>query len=351
MADLVDADGGTLSGDEWNRFFEGSFNKIIGHWSTKMTDTHATLTYTSTRWQNATRLTTDGGATSSALATGCTSAVICKQNRVKAIGYTGTTIRFTANSGATWANASTNPPNISTVTSIDFDIEGRAYISGTTAATMGLWYSIDGGDNWTQVGTPASGAFTGVKMHDSTHGLAINTSGGIFYSTNGTTWTDTTHLNVLPNNVTNTEILVLTSGANVSDFSALISARGSSMGETGFVGKYDGTAQAIPNLGIIGRPLKEVSNILKLTNGNIIYAVKNRELGSGYWGPMGITLYMTQDEGVTWYSKFVGILAGYQTSSEKFPWTKIGDVLMEYDTNKVLIYDEYRCFTFDYSFI
>ena len=312
------------------------------------------LPFSATRWQNSISLTTDAGATNSADPFPENRAAICRENKSKAISVgTAGGIEFTTDSGATWTAASTAAANISGMRCVDFRREGRTYIAGEASSGTGLWYSTDGGDNFTQVGTPASGTFTGVSMHDDTHGLAIDTSHNIWFTVDGTTWTDSTYNADMPSGYgvpTTVDIEVTASGANIGDFIALIVYRNSSganpsgyisgRGCSGYCTKFTGAANSTASLvhKAADHSYSSATNFYKLTGGAICYAAEysNAHESSGHtFGGQGV-LYVTEDVGVTWYV----IPLGPTTVAEESNTTTYlirGDCICEYDTNKLLI--------------
>ena len=291
------------------------------------------LAFSSTNWQSRDYDTSDGGATSSGGGYVAGRAFINRADKTKATMVSGTTFEYTIDSGSTWNAITTNPPNITSVKSVDYTHNDLICVAGEASSGAGLWYSTDDGDNFTQVSTPATGNFYGIGMHDTTHGIAISSNGSIWYTTNGTTWTDSTHDISITSNLNVIEVIVTSSGASITDFECLILQRDTSSNsgnsEIGRVEKYDGSGNPTQVLQHNGAPQQSTTtNFWKLTNGAILFIAESHSRGS-----QGI-LYVTDDVGITWYQIDLGSLFGGNAYDA---FADLGDSLTEYDTNKILI--------------
>ena len=300
------------------------------------------LTYSATRWQNVSKLTTDAGATDSSDPYPHNNAAICRANKTKAISWSdnGVDWQYSTDSGATWTVDSTPPANlINGVNCVDYRVDGLIYVAADVASTTGLWYSTDGGDNFTQV-AGALDDFVGVGMHDATHGLAVNDAGKIYFTVDGTTWTDSTYTMQTP--VAKVDIEISASGASIGDFNALMVVRDSdaTVGNyaVGSAYLFDGTANATGSLYHGSDDLyTTATNLYKLTNGAICYAAEysNSPDGAGNWFGGQAVLYATGDVGLNWYVIPLGPIAEPGGTKAYFP---MGDSVSEYDTNKILIF-------------
>ncbi len=126
--------------------------------------------------------------------------VNCKADRTKAIALEKTTGdgAFTSNSGGTWSDSSTNPPNVTILYDISCPTTGLAVAFGdNSGAGENIWVSTDGGNNWAEVsddgGVGAAGVGAG-DMFDGTTGfcMPVNTGDIFITSDSADTWADTT---------------------------------------------------------------------------------------------------------------------------------------------------------------
>lgn len=343
-------DGTTAQAGEVNQNFTDAINsslKLIKLNSFGLTSGFSNiLPFSATRWQNASALTTDAGATNSANPYGKSYAAICRENKAKAVSWSGNGAdwEYTTDSGATWNTTTTAPPNITSITCVDFRREGRIYVAGDVSATTGLWYSTDGGDNFTQVAGTFD-EFVGVSMHDDTHGIAIDNDSNIFFTVNGTTWVDSTYQMSTPSGApSNCDIEVTASGAAIGNFNALMVFRQSSSsvggGAVGYCSKFDGTGNSVAVVSHRSAQggYSSATNFYKLTNGSICYAAEqsNSADSAGNWyGSQGV-LYVTDDSGVSWYVIPLGPTSIANSSNEP-SYPVMGDNITEYDTNKILL--------------
>jgi len=305
----------------------------------KVTDKNNILAFSSTKWQSPSHTTTDAGATYSLGGYGAShSAVVCKENRTKAIAWEDiTSFKYTTDSGDTWTATTTQPANATDIRGVDYTVDGVIYIAGIRdAGGIGLWYSTDDGANFTQV-SGGTDTFIGVGMHDTTHGLAIKSDGYIWYTTNGTSWTNTGHSLNNPSSIEREEVVVISSGANITDFEALLGLRDSSGNDyVGYVEKYDGTGNSSFVLYPNTATDTFTSNLIKLTNGNICYVTCSTNRSDERWWPSGGELYVTKDNGTNWFLIPLGNF-GYYSGSYDEALFATGDSITEYDTNKILI--------------
>jgi len=251
-------------------------------------------------------------------------ATICRDDRTKAIAWAGLNLEWTDDSGSTWNADSTPAPNIAgTANDIDFNFAARAYQAGDTAGTTGLWYSVNGGDDWSQC-AGGYGSFNAVCMHDATHGLAIDDQNNIFFTANGTSWTDTTHQHTGTSDKYYA-IHITASGAAKEDFVAYIVDR--TEGTTGRIYYYDGSGNdATINAFALSGTNPTASDFYTATNGDAFIAMsssnESNEAINLFRLPSGETNFQTRS-----------------IISTGMKITSYGDAIVEYDTDEMLVAD------------
>lgn len=102
---------------------------------------------------------------------------------------------YTTDSGANW-NGDTVGPDDGNMTDIYCMAMGSATVAvcgGDAGANKSIYYTADGGDNWTEATTGTAAVVPGICMGSSTIGYAITVGNDIWKTTDsGVNWTDTT---------------------------------------------------------------------------------------------------------------------------------------------------------------
>ena len=277
------------------------------------------IAHSSSIWTGTELRTTDAGLTWAA-ETMCTDlsakniAKACDANRAYAMAWDGTTnkIRITSDSGATWADASTNPPNCSYITSMDFPTTTRAVIWGDASSGAGVWYSTDGGDNWTQATGTTNGSVVIGSMYDATNGFAVDDNDTTLYvsSDGGQTWSDSTK--------------EAGTAGSASGIIIAISATAYIQHLGGYI--WTGTTSASASQVCYFIAPDKTSNFLEITNGNIYFTANYTFGGKGI-----VFLYKSKDNGATWERCNLGHMYYYAVD--------VPITIDEYDTNKIIIPD------------
>jgi len=329
---------------------------ILGNWKSYS----FILPYSATAWAREDYNTTDAGATATASNSTEEYGWLCLGDTTKGFSSnsSGATIRYTTDSGANWTTGTTRPPNSTTITGGDYSLDGLIYLSGS-GGPCGLWYSTNDGVDFTQVGTPSGNEeFVGVGMHDATHGIAIEAGdGSIWYTTDGTTWTDSGHDWTIDNGLNRSSIYCYASGANLTDFKCLILMRKSDnsdeAGGIGNVGYYDGTKDVNSAAEIYHAggacPYGTTTNFCLLDNGALCFVYASAQQAASPGNNMSATLVVCSNPtasvitggNLTTAPTFYQIPLGLVGRTETYSYNlclQVSDVMNQYDTNKVLIY-------------
>ena len=222
------------------------------------------IRFSSTIWQTSTGLTTDGGATWTN--TGITAYNLAttgsatKGMSIHINNFVGT---YTTNSGATWTTSTTPPANMDAVYSIHSFDGTNGICTGDAGSYKSMWYTSDGGNNWTAATTGSITAVTGCVMASAT--ICYCTSGlDIFKSTDGgINWTDTTH-----------DAPIGWRYAYAIDTDTILS-----INFTGTLSKYVNSTGAVTTIVNFSTSDWVNSNIIKATNGKYYFAMNNTVSG------------------------------------------------------------------------
>ena len=250
-----------------------------------------------------------------------TKAKACDANRTKAIAWDKNAgkIRITSDSGANWADASTAPPNLTSISQLFFPTATRAVAFGTAGAGSSVWYSTDGGDTWAQgTGLTATAVANGC-MFNATNGFAQDDNDTTLYITSngGQTWSDSgqTTGSSLGDNagvnwyaISSTEYMFVTYGLSIFKGST------SSTGELKMIKYTQGGF---------------ISNIVKTTNGNYYFVMYDGAISADVRDTWKVFLYKSKDAGDTWEYCVLDIF-NYAVDMNVA-------TIDEYDTNKLLI--------------
>jgi|TARA_R100001530_G_scaffold2717_1_gene4375 hypothetical protein len=228
---------------------------------------------------------------------------------------------FSTNSGESFTAANDNPDNVSAIKDISYATGGAVVVAvgANDGANSGIWYSSDGGDNWTQSLT-VTGAMTCVDMFSATTGFAVSNNGSVWITVNGgEDWTDTT---------------ADVGGAGAQSIISLSATtyvtcrEGNVWTGTGEGAGPSGSTTQRTSL-VYGGSVY-ISRIIKATNGNLYFTAV---ADSGPAAFFGINLHKSTDSGITWSVKSIMSKTG-SSFDHGSSFAFFG--LTEYDTNKLL---------------
>ena len=284
------SDGESATGADLNDTFDATIKKGTfikqSIYTAPATNGYGLVKFSDSIWITNVRRTTDSGATWSSYG-GSGNFIISDGTKGFYINNSGSAPNYTTDSGATWTASTTAPANVDAI--FGLAQSGDTIVMGGTASSGdGVWYSTDGGDNWTQ-GSSGGAALYYFTMVDSTTGYA--TAGGNIYKTtdSGANWTDTTH-----------------AFSSVRYIYAIDATNVLGLCYNGRLQKYDDTAGTVTQLcygaGISG--YNKVSNIV--SDGTNYYWIKaDYALGDASYGLIYRTTVFKYD-GTNIYSKVIG---------------------------------------------
>lgn len=183
----VDFAGGEIpAAADWNATFDATFKTNFGIRSCATVPGADMVVFDDTKWQTTTHDSTDEGATWAANGGKAIEdhKAVARDNSSYAfsISHVGANAVFTTDKGANWNACAVPPANLNFVWGIDYPTSGMCVITGNaTNGNPGIWFSTNGGNNWTQATTgPNDGvgndtAFS-VSMYDATNGFALGYS-------------------------------------------------------------------------------------------------------------------------------------------------------------------------------
>jgi len=261
--------------DEVNANFNSvlPWMKIVGNQDSSIAS--YLIKFSSTTWSTESRRTTDSGATWAtpgfgggylAAADGTKGVAIDQDNSANSV--------YTTDSGATW-NASSTDPDLDT--SVDcISIYGSVAVCGGRDAggNKQIFYSSDGGNNWSQATTGPTGAggqVWAISMASATVGYAVDNSANIWKTTDGgDNWTDTTDDMGLSRGTmiaTDTDTVYMVDYDNIR------------------LTKYVNSTNTVTSIFQLTNVNGRVSNLVKTTNGDICFA---------FWPSNGTTANVQQ---------------------------------------------------------
>ena len=229
--------------------------------------------------------------------------VNCKADRTAAVALESVTAdgAFTSNSGATWSDTTTNPPNVTAIYDLSCPTTTLAVAFGdNSGAGENIWRSTNGGDDWAEVTDDGAGAAFGCgDMFDGTTGFAIPSAGTDIFITSDSAvnWADSNR--DMPVAVDTRGVLFALS-ATVYIVGVLSD------------GLYKGTTSANPTR-VAFVPLGyRPSKIVKTTNGNLYCLWAYAEIDPTSTAPL--ILMKSIDSGDTWTQST--IYAGYHDTTD-----------------------------------
>lgn len=214
--------------------------------------------------------------------------VHCKDDKTRAVALVMSTNEdgaYTTNSGVTWGDSSTNPPNQDTIVDISYPTSSLALAGGTAASGVHMWRTTDGGDNWAQVAAVAGGGggIQCVDMLDGTSGFALDDSTNILITGDGgDNWTDTG------------QTAVSSSVIYAINATTYLLAAGNVI--------YKGTSSSAPvRVLTLHSSYTTPTHFIKTNSGNIYIAFITTTAVT-----RSIILAKSTDSGVTWTSEIIG---------------------------------------------
>lgn len=163
---------------------------IVGSYSLN----YGLIKWSDTRWQSIDMTTTDGGSSWSSGGYG--QHITATNNDVRGIAInsaTPSTCTYTSNSGASWSASSVTPANATSIYCASMaDNSQVGVIGGVASSGNRMWYTTNGGNNWSQASTGSTTTIMAIAMATSTIGYAVDSSKNIWKTTDGgVNWTDT----------------------------------------------------------------------------------------------------------------------------------------------------------------
>lgn len=191
--------GDVPSHTDWNDTFNAT-DKVARTETFYGGDSIKIVCFTDSIWQTASKRTTDAGSTwgGAGFQSGYRIATVDDYSSAAgsfavALDYNAINAEYTNDFGATWNGATTDPPNATELHDVSFPVIGSAVCVGTAGAGQGAWYTINGGDDWTQTAVGPTAEAVCVDMKDAFSGLAITKDGSVWYTTDfAKNWTDST---------------------------------------------------------------------------------------------------------------------------------------------------------------
>jgi len=216
------------------------------------------IKFSSTIWQSENVRTTDAGATWSGSGYGAGySADTNGVNGASMDAGSPGTAKYTTDSGATWNASSTAPPNANDIAQIHMFSDTIVVAGGRATSGKWVWYSSDGGDNWSQSTTGPVDDVYAIQMASITIGYLVDQDGSIWKTTDGgDNWVDTTD----DFSITNDRRLSIT----CVDTDTLLLAGNSKSG----LQKYVNSTNTVSTLYTASTAASAVTNWVKSTNGN-----------------------------------------------------------------------------------
>jgi hypothetical protein len=295
------------------------------------------LCFSATNWRTAAKNTTDAGATWNANASNSPPSaneilIRCKGTATHAISAdidSTPNIYHTEDSGANWAAAGTQPPNVTSVLCGTYTTSGLVLVAGQNSGAGGvdtnIWRSVDQGATWAPSTTGPTGASPAIvyaiDMYDANNGICITDDGSLWTTTDaGVNWTDSTKHSVL-----------ISGGQNMYALSATtyiaITGINKAATPTNFYIDLGNTAvNGVVKYRIIAE-LLQITNICKCTNGYFYFATIST-FSSQF---SNIILYRSKDSGVTWSAKVIPL------PGNECEFCDYENSLAEYSANKMAI--------------
>jgi|ETNvirnome_2_300_1030623.scaffolds.fasta_scaffold00052_17 hypothetical protein len=307
------------------------------------TDGARVIAWSTTAWTTGRRETTDSGATWSN-DMGLTSVAILAQSDVTAgravsIRAASGNNRWSTNIGSTWTVPTTQPANCTTIFELSYPVDAYVAAFGTrSGGSFGAWYSVNGGDDWTQATGTDTANFVGGDFFDANTGYAVTNAGAIWTTTNGgTNWTDTTNTITTGGGTNRATVYTITTDT------AIIVTTGNAgnaiLNIHTYVDSTNTATEVFSTEGNYGR----LSKIIKSSNTNYYFiAMIFGEDTAGVQKCNGYHIFKSDDAGATW--------SVFTMSSAFINFGELSDGFTnanfaEYDTNKFLLADDKNVWT------
>lgn len=309
-------------------YFQGAGN---APWYEQIAPTNTTLdegliSFSSSIFQTATARSTDTGATWAA--GGYTTGYLPTTSGAAgcAILNSSNTARLTTNSGFSWAAASVAPANMTACRSISMGSTTVAACGGTVSSGVSIYYSSDGGDNWTVSASGPTAECRAVRFASATVAYAIDSSGNIWKSTDAAVnWTDTT------DNVTSgttdivmycyTTDIVYFMSHNGSVVKKYVNSTNTFTNNLFRVNNNDGGGDMTTSLPVLA------------TNGDLYWLVFNGPSGTALYSAIICRLDMTNNR--LYVKMFPGVAFGITTNRTYFNTSTPIPVLVEDGANTI----------------
>ena len=191
MAFKTWVDGEVLYAADLNTNFVASTLSKYNKYITRVEDTEEGLIIfgNGTHWSTTDKISTDSGATWASGGFG--NANLASVSGANGIALNNTYV-FTTDSGVTWSSASTAPANMSSTHSLHLFSSTIGVAGGHPSSGVSIWYTADGGDNWTVSASGPTAHTSSIQMASATIGYAVDVSGNIWKTTDaGVNWSDT----------------------------------------------------------------------------------------------------------------------------------------------------------------